>query len=134
MALLSAGLLSALIAYLSLGPSAVLGQDASSDSTMDDRGCPIYTDYSMTPHGDRSSGPLGLPFMRPEERCRTFNSSAVEVSALISPIDIWAKDESRLMGVVESHFRHERAIEGSRPRSVVRKHLPLDFGYYRLLL
>lgn len=83
MVLLSAGLLSTLIAYFSLGPSSVVGQDASSsDIMMDDRGCPIYTDYSMEPHGDKSSGPLGLPYMRPEERCRTFNSSAVEVSPL----------------------------------------------------
>ena len=57
--------------------------------------CPDYTVYSTEPHGTRSSGPLQLPFMRPEPQCRTFNSSAVEVtwypwflyaSKLISPI------------------------------------------------
>jgi hypothetical protein len=76
--LLSAGVLSVVLAYLSFGPvSPASGQHDMAE--MDERGCPIYTQYSMEPHGDRSSGPLALPFMRPEERCRTFNSTAVEV-------------------------------------------------------
>jgi hypothetical protein len=79
MFLFSAGVLSLVLAYLSLGPTTVVGDEFNMDE-MDERGCPIYTQYSQVPHGDRSSGPLGLPFMRPEERCRTFNSSAVEVS------------------------------------------------------
>lgn len=84
--LVSAGLLSTIIAWFSLGPSSVVGQNGDQGSSkVDSRGCPIYTDYSMEPHGDRSSGPLGLPFMRPEERCRTFNSSAVEVCSPHSP-------------------------------------------------
>jgi len=40
--------------------------------------CPDYTSYSQQPHGERSTGPLGLPFMRPAPACRTFNSTAVE--------------------------------------------------------
>ncbi|PPQ77322.1 hypothetical protein CVT25_010904 [Psilocybe cyanescens] len=40
--------------------------------------CPDYTTYSQAPHDPRSSGPLGLPYMRPAPACRTFNSSAVE--------------------------------------------------------
>ncbi|PCH41442.1 glycoside hydrolase family 125 protein [Wolfiporia cocos MD-104 SS10] len=40
--------------------------------------CPDYTTYSQTPQGDPSSGPLALPYMRPDPACRTFNSSAVE--------------------------------------------------------
>jgi hypothetical protein len=79
MLMFSAGVASVILAYLSFGPVIpAAGQDAGPE--MDARGCPIYTEYSMEPHGDRSSGPLRLPFMRPEERCRTFNSTAVEVS------------------------------------------------------
>ncbi|KAJ7587014.1 Six-hairpin glycosidase-like protein [Mycena floridula] len=40
--------------------------------------CPDYTTYSQSPHGTPSTGPLALPFMRPDPACRTFNSSAVE--------------------------------------------------------
>ncbi|KAJ7636299.1 Six-hairpin glycosidase-like protein [Roridomyces roridus] len=40
--------------------------------------CPDYATYSQEPHGDRSTGPLALPYMRPSPECRTFNSSAVE--------------------------------------------------------
>lgn len=77
MIFLSTGLLSFLLAWSSLSTAPATAQDGA--STMDHRGCPVYSDYSTSPHGDRSAGPLGLPFMRPEERCRTFNSSAVEV-------------------------------------------------------
>ncbi|KAF8450810.1 Six-hairpin glycosidase-like protein [Boletus edulis BED1] len=41
-------------------------------------GCPDYSTYSQTPHGNPSAGPLGLPFMRPNPACRTFNSTSVE--------------------------------------------------------
>ncbi|KAG8425611.1 hypothetical protein J3458_002293 [Metarhizium acridum] len=40
--------------------------------------CPDYTDYSQKPHAPYSQGPLKLPFMRPNEECRTFMSPAVE--------------------------------------------------------
>jgi hypothetical protein len=42
--------------------------------------CPDYTDYSQERHKPFSTGSLELPFMRPSPECRTFNSSAVEVS------------------------------------------------------
>ncbi|KAJ6467644.1 Six-hairpin glycosidase-like protein [Mycena vitilis] len=38
--------------------------------------CSDYTTYSQKAQGNPSSGPLALPYMRPE--CRTFNSTAVE--------------------------------------------------------
>ena len=98
--LFSAGVLSIVLAYFSFGPVLpVAGQDDMAE--MDERGCPIYTQYSMEPHGDRSSGPLALPFMRPEERCRTFNSTAVEVCAVHSSCL-----RIELM-VLESHSGHE---------------------------
>lgn len=43
--------------------------------------CPDYVDYSQKPHAPLSSGKLKLPYMRPSEECRTFNSSAVEVGS-----------------------------------------------------
>ncbi|KAN0097721.1 glycoside hydrolase family 125 protein [Tylopilus felleus] len=44
----------------------------------DGGGCPDYSTYSRTPHGNPSAGPLGLPYMRPDPACRTFNSTSVE--------------------------------------------------------
>lgn len=44
-------------------------------------------DLIQTPHGVISSGPLSLPYMRPAPECRTFNSSAVEVSRSGRTID-----------------------------------------------
>ncbi|KAF7327150.1 hypothetical protein MKEN_00291800 [Mycena kentingensis (nom. inval.)] len=41
-------------------------------------GCISFNSHSQRPQGTPSSGPLGLPYMRPEPGCRTFNSSAVE--------------------------------------------------------
>ncbi|KAH7887907.1 Six-hairpin glycosidase-like protein [Phlebopus sp. FC_14] len=40
--------------------------------------CPDYTTYAQSPHGNPSSGPLALPYMRPDPACRTFNSTSVE--------------------------------------------------------
>ncbi|CAM1502587.1 Fc.00g073630.m01.CDS01 [Cosmosporella sp. VM-42] len=40
--------------------------------------CPDYIDYAQKSHQPLSSGKLKLPFMRPNEKCRTFKSPAVE--------------------------------------------------------
>ncbi|KAJ6471431.1 hypothetical protein C8R45DRAFT_1055029 [Mycena sanguinolenta] len=40
--------------------------------------CPDFASYSTSPQGTPSTGPIGLPFMRPAPECRTFNSTAVE--------------------------------------------------------
>lgn len=40
--------------------------------------CPDYTQYSTYPHRPLSDGPLALPFQRPDPRCRTFHSDAIE--------------------------------------------------------
>ncbi|KAK5998122.1 Meiotically up-regulated gene protein [Cladobotryum mycophilum] len=40
--------------------------------------CPAYTDYAMYSHRPLSTGPLSLPFQRPERRCRTFHSDEIE--------------------------------------------------------
>lgn len=55
--------------------------------------CPSYSTYSQMPHDPPSTGPLGLPYMRPEPACRTFNSTAVEkvindMNSLIKDPDI----------------------------------------------
>lgn len=62
--------------------------------------CPDYTTYAQvngsmiagfisyslaqSPQGSPSSGPLGLPYMRPDPACRTFNSISVEVCHMLS--------------------------------------------------
>ncbi|KAI8956925.1 glycoside hydrolase family 125 protein [Daldinia sp. FL1419] len=48
------------------------------DSFDYEEACPDYTQYSAYPHRPLSEGPLGLPFQRPDPRCRTFQSDAIE--------------------------------------------------------
>ncbi|OAA46289.1 Six-hairpin glycosidase [Metarhizium rileyi] len=40
--------------------------------------CPDYASYASFPHKPFSTGPRKLPFQRPEKRCRTFQSDAIE--------------------------------------------------------
>lgn len=40
--------------------------------------CPDYAMYSSYSHPPLSEGPLQLPFQRPDPRCRTFHSDAIE--------------------------------------------------------
>ncbi|KJZ79426.1 hypothetical protein HIM_00895 [Hirsutella minnesotensis 3608] len=40
--------------------------------------CPEYTSYASYAHRPLSSGPLALPFQRPDPRCRTFHSDEIE--------------------------------------------------------
>ncbi|KAJ2893411.1 hypothetical protein MKZ38_008691 [Zalerion maritima] len=40
--------------------------------------CPDYTVYAANPHPPFSSGPMSLPFQRPDPRCRTFHSDVIE--------------------------------------------------------
>jgi hypothetical protein len=47
-------------------------------STTVNAACPDYAAYAQKPHGTKSSGSLGLPYMRPDPVCRTFSSPAVE--------------------------------------------------------
>ncbi|KAK4126056.1 glycoside hydrolase family 125 protein [Parathielavia appendiculata] len=44
----------------------------------DKAACPDYATYSTYPHPPLSNGPLKLPFQRPDPRCRTFHSDAIE--------------------------------------------------------
>ncbi|KAL2023978.1 hypothetical protein VTK56DRAFT_213 [Thermocarpiscus australiensis] len=44
----------------------------------DKAACPDYALYATFSHPPLSKGPLGLPFQRPDPRCRTFHSDAIE--------------------------------------------------------
>ncbi|KAK5657697.1 hypothetical protein OQA88_2769 [Cercophora sp. LCS_1] len=44
----------------------------------DQAACPDYTHYAAYPHRPYSKGPLALPYQRPDRRCRTFHSDAIE--------------------------------------------------------
>ncbi|KAI2619183.1 glycoside hydrolase family 125 protein [Hypoxylon sp. NC1633] len=52
--------------------------------------CPDYTHYSAYSHRPLSDGPLALPFQRPDPRCRTFISEAIE--KVISDVTSRMKD------------------------------------------
>ncbi|KLO18061.1 hypothetical protein SCHPADRAFT_919192 [Schizopora paradoxa] len=53
--------------------------------------CGSYSSFSRVAHDPLSDGPLRLPYMRPPEECRTFNSSSVE--SVISNITTRMKDK-----------------------------------------
>ncbi|KAG9251836.1 uncharacterized protein F5Z01DRAFT_252953 [Emericellopsis atlantica] len=55
---------------------AITGEQANLGSFRE--ACPDYVTYSAHSHNPLSKGPLALPFQRPEERCRTFHSDAIE--------------------------------------------------------
>ncbi|GJN70617.1 hypothetical protein VFPFJ_08883 [Purpureocillium lilacinum] len=42
------------------------------------KACPNYASYAAYPHRPLSTGPLALPFQRPDPRCRTFHSDEIE--------------------------------------------------------
>ncbi|KAK0636894.1 hypothetical protein B0T17DRAFT_93594 [Bombardia bombarda] len=44
----------------------------------DQAACPDYAQYAAVPHRPLSEGPLALPYQRPDPRCRTFQSDAIE--------------------------------------------------------
>ncbi|KAL4883435.1 hypothetical protein BJY04DRAFT_25611 [Aspergillus karnatakaensis] len=70
---------SALIVALSLAGLGAKGAAALPDEpAILKRACPDYVAYASTPHPPYSGGPLNLPFQRPAQECRTFNSSVVE--------------------------------------------------------
>ncbi|KAK3294705.1 Six-hairpin glycosidase-like protein [Chaetomium fimeti] len=46
--------------------------------TFDETACPDYVSYAAFPHPPPTKGPLKLPFQRPNPRCRTFHSDAIE--------------------------------------------------------
>lgn len=66
-----------------IGTLAIVNAESWKDYKPQDRiadSCPDYVDYSQEAHEPFSAGKLKLPYMRPKEQCRTFNSPAVEVS------------------------------------------------------
>ncbi|KAH7035506.1 uncharacterized protein B0I36DRAFT_285806 [Microdochium trichocladiopsis] len=63
------------------GVCAQYGQDQAvlnSNSYLYKDACPDYAQYASYPHRPLSDGPLALPFQRPDPRCRTFQSDAIE--------------------------------------------------------
>ncbi|KAF7296240.1 hypothetical protein HMN09_01093000 [Mycena chlorophos] len=66
--MLPRGIVASLLLFLSVMDTAPLGATA----------CMSFAQYSRRPQGNSSTGPLALPYMRPDVGCRTFNSSAVE--------------------------------------------------------
>ncbi|EMD40522.1 hypothetical protein CERSUDRAFT_80185 [Gelatoporia subvermispora B] len=63
---------------MKLGIGKALGIATALGAAAGQAQCPDFTTFAQSPQGTPSTGVLGLPFMRPDPACRTFNSSAVE--------------------------------------------------------
>ncbi|KAK4238643.1 hypothetical protein C8A03DRAFT_43658 [Achaetomium macrosporum] len=69
------------LAVCLLAPAVSLAWDGSQErltGKFDKAACPDYALYASFPHPPLSKGPLQLPFQRPDPRCRTFHSDAIE--------------------------------------------------------
>ncbi|KAF8623421.1 hypothetical protein AX15_006364 [Amanita polypyramis BW_CC] len=78
--------------------------------------CPDYSAYSQTAHGPPSTGPLGLPYMRPDPACRTFKSTAVEkviddMKSLIKDPDVARLFENTFPNTLDTTVRYFNASE-----------------------
>ncbi|PNS18670.1 Meiotically up-regulated protein 157 protein [Sphaceloma murrayae] len=58
--------------------------------------CPAYEQYARQPHQPFSDGPLRLPYQRPQELCRTFESEHVERTIAHMNTVMKDKDLSRI--------------------------------------
>lgn len=82
--------------------------------------CPNYAEYSKFRHLPLSPGPLQLPYMRPEKRCRTFVSPAVDrlVADLVSKVkspDLARLIENCLPNTLDTTILwHESRLENSK--------------------
>ncbi|AEO66735.1 uncharacterized protein THITE_2115086 [Thermothielavioides terrestris NRRL 8126] len=64
-----------------LAPTASLGRRGDQEpltGKFNNAACPDYALYATFSHPPLSKGPLKLPFQRPDPRCRTFHSDAIE--------------------------------------------------------
>ncbi|KIY49553.1 hypothetical protein FISHEDRAFT_65492 [Fistulina hepatica ATCC 64428] len=80
--------------------------------------CPDYNTYSQasSPHGNASSGPLGLPYMRPDPMCRTFNSTSVErviddMNSLLKDPDLARLFENTFPNTLDTTVKYYNATE-----------------------
>ncbi|KAK3991367.1 hypothetical protein QBC44DRAFT_53107 [Cladorrhinum sp. PSN332] len=76
-------LLLPLLAFEYAPAAATLGyggadQEPLASNKFDPAACPDYATYSQYAHRPYSKGPLELPYQRPDRRCRTFHSDAIE--------------------------------------------------------
>ncbi|KAG6378456.1 Six-hairpin glycosidase-like protein [Boletus reticuloceps] len=81
-------------------------------------GCPDYSTYSQTPHGNPSAGPLGLPFMRPNPACRTFNSTSVEKVILDMNARLKDPDIARLFENTFPNTLGEHSMSGTQDENL----------------
>jgi len=86
--------------------------------------CPDYVSYSSYPHRPLSDGSLQLPYQRPEPRCRTFHSDAIEtviseVTSRITDPDLARLFENAFPSTTDTTVKFH--TEGSK-----------DSGFFRL--
>ncbi|KAK0388764.1 hypothetical protein NLU13_5007 [Sarocladium strictum] len=67
------------LGLLALGLQVAIAEDGQIPMGEDlSAACPEYTQYSLHPHPPFTEGRYGLPFQRPDPRCRTFRSDEIE--------------------------------------------------------
>lgn len=87
--------------------------------------CPAYEEYAQKKHGPYSDGPLKLPFQRPEEKCRTFQSQLVDdiitdFKSRVEDPDLGRLFENCFPSTLDTTIRwHSPDVNGKGPRSFV---------------
>ncbi|KAI5861599.1 glycoside hydrolase family 125 protein [Durotheca rogersii] len=109
---------------LALAPASSSQQYGHSQIPLNDfaygEACPDYTYYSTYRHRPLSEGPLSLPFQRPDPRCRTFHSDAIEqviqdVTSRMKDLDLARLFENAFPSTTDTTVKfHTAGSEGEK--------------------
>ncbi|KAI1336635.1 hypothetical protein F5Y15DRAFT_418707 [Xylariaceae sp. FL0016] len=125
-------LLTAFISTIASG-AGVYGQEQIplDDDFAYQEACPEYTHYSSYPHRPLSEGPLELPFQRPDPRCRTFHSDAIEkviedVTSRMKSLDLARLFENAFPSTTDTTIKFHTSGSTDKQKKV--KTSPFDEG------
>lgn len=100
-----------------------LGASPKEQTVLDSKPkCANYERWSQVPHGPVTKGLLSLPFQRPPEHCRTFESDAVENKLLqiqkqIKDVDIARLWENTFPNTLDTTIKYHQG--GSQPLTFI---------------
>ncbi|KAK3380123.1 hypothetical protein B0T24DRAFT_614239 [Lasiosphaeria ovina] len=100
----------------------------------DKSACPDYALYATYPHYPLSDGPFALPYQRPDPRCRTFESDAIEqvikdITSRMEDPDLARLFENTFPSTTDTTVKfHTDGKDKNAKRTGSRRANPLDDG------